>query len=242
MVRGPSKGAARRVLRILPPIDPPAIYCIGLNYVDHAKEVGMPLPERPIVFTKTSNTLLGHRGAIVIPAVARDPPEVDYEGELAVIIGAAAKNVSEARAMEHVLGFTVANDVSARRWQKSAGGGQWARGKGFDTFLPLGPFVARPSAVDLSDCSIRTWLNGQLVQDGNTRDMVASVPRIIAYLSQGTTLAPGTVICTGTPAGVGYVRGRFLRVGDEVRVSIGGIGTLMNTVEEEDAAGMVRVA
>jgi len=140
--------------------------------------------------------------------------------------------------MDYVMGYTIANDVTARRWQGAKrGGGQWARGKCFDTFLPLGPALAPRSAVDLKDCSIRTWVNGDLVQDGNTADMLVGVPALIAFISQGTTLLPGTVILTGTPAGVGYVRGSYLKPGDDVRITIAGVGTLSNPVTGEGERG-----
>ena len=227
----------RSVDSILPPVDPPAVFCVGLNYADHAAEVKMAPPRTPIVFTKTVNTLTGHRSAIVIPAVASQPAEVDYEAELAVVIGREAKDVPVARALEYVAGFTIANDVTARRWQGKRGGGQWTRGKCFDTFLPLGPWVVPPSRVNLADCKIRTWLNGDLVQDGNTSQMLFSVPQLIAFLSQGTTLLPGTVILTGTPAGVGYTRGVYLKAGDDIRIAIDGIGSLCNPVAAELAGG-----
>jgi 2-keto-4-pentenoate hydratase/2-oxohepta-3-ene-1,7-dioic acid hydratase in catechol pathway len=212
----------RSVESILPPVDPPAVFCVGLNYADHAAEVKMAPPLHPIVFTKTVNTLIGHRCAIVIPAIASEPAEVDYEAELAVVIGREAKDVPAARALDYVAGYTIANDVTARRWQGKRGGGQWTRGKCFDTFLPLGPWVVPPSRVNLADCKIRTWVNGDLVQDGNTSQMLFSVPQLIAFLSQGTTLLPGTVILTGTPAGVGYTRGVYLKAGDDVSVEGGG--------------------
>lgn len=219
---------------LLPPVDPPAIFCIGLNYADHAAEVKADIPTYPLVFTKTINTLTGHNSAIVIPKVASDPPEVDYEAELAVVIGRDAKNVTEEEALDYVLGYTIANDVTARRWQGKKGGGQFTRGKCFDTFLPLGPFLIPKSQVpDPQKLSIRTWVNTDLVQDSNTSQMIFSVAKIIAFLSQGTTLLPGTVICTGTPAGVGYTRGIYLQPGDTVRVSIEGMGTLRNVVTSE---------
>ena len=150
---------------VLPPVDPPAVWCVGLNYASPCEEVKLPPPAYPTLFLKTLNTLIGHRGAIVIPSIAAQPPEVDYEAELAVVIGKEARDVPEAEAMSYVLGYTIANDVTARRWQGAKrGGGQWARGKCFDTFLPLGPALAPREAVDLSDCSIRTWVNGDLVQ------------------------------------------------------------------------------
>jgi 2-keto-4-pentenoate hydratase/2-oxohepta-3-ene-1,7-dioic acid hydratase in catechol pathway len=218
---------------ILPPVEPPAVYCVGLNYADHAAEVKMAPPEFPIVFTKAVTSLVGHRGSIVLPRVA--PGEVDYEGELAVVIGRAAKDVAEADALSHVLGYCIANDVTARRWQGKKGGGQWARAKSFDTFLPCGPYLTPAAAVpNPQDLKIRTLVNGELVQDGHTGQMLVPVARLIAFLSQGTTLLPGTMILTGTPAGVGYTRGKYLQRGDTVSIAIDGLGMLTNTCVDED--------
>ncbi len=225
---------------ILPPVDPPAIYCIGLNYVDHAAEVKMEMPRTPIVFMKPVTSLTGHNGAIIIPAVASDPPEVDYEAELAVVIGREVKNVREEDAMQYVLGYTIANDVTARRWQGKRGGGQWIRGKGFDTFLPLGPYLVPKSDVpDPHNLKIRTTVNGDTVQDSTTAAMFFKIPQLISFLSQGTTLLPGTVICTGTPAGVGYTRGVYLAKGDVVNITIEGIGMLHNTVAQDLGNGFL---
>jgi 2-keto-4-pentenoate hydratase/2-oxohepta-3-ene-1,7-dioic acid hydratase in catechol pathway len=197
----------------------------------------MDPPALPIVFAKAVTSLVGHRGAIVLPRVARD--EVDYEGELGVVIGREAKNVREEDALSHVLGYVPCNDVTARRWQGKKGGGQWLRGKSFDSFLPCGPFLTPAAAVpDPQALRIRTLVNGELVQDGTTASMLVSVAKIIAFLSQGTTLLPGTLILTGTPAGVGYTRGVYLKRGDTVSVTIdapGGVslGMLTNTCVEE---------
>ncbi len=225
---------------ILPPVDPPAIYCIGLNYADHAAEVKMEPPRYPVVFMKPLTALTGHNSAIIIPKVAADPPEVDYEAELAVVIGKECKNVRESEAMDYVMGYTIANDVSARRWQGKRGGGQWIRGKSFDTFLPLGPYLVPKGEVpDPHNLRIRTTLNGDTVQDGTTAQMLFSVPKLVAFLSEGTTLLPGTVITTGTPAGVGYTRGIFLKKGDVVAIHIEGIGTLRNPVAEDLGNGFI---
>ena len=222
---------------LLPPVEPPAVWCVGLNYADHAAEVKLAPPEHPILFAKAVTSLVGHRGQIVIPRVATEPPEVDYEAELAVVIGREAKDVKEADALQYVLGYCIANDVTARRWQGKKGGGQWLRGKSFDTFLPLGPYLTPAAAVpDPQNLAIRTLVNGELVQDGNTRSMIASVARLIAFISQGTTLLPGTVILTGTPAGVGYTRNKYLKPGDTVTISIEGLGMLTNTVVAAGAA------
>ncbi len=226
-------GFRTRAVRWLPPVEPVNVYCIGLNYRDHATEAGLPLPESPVVFMKPTTAVIGPGEPIRIPACCRLGPEVDYEAELAVVIGRPCRNVSEAEALECVLGYTAANDVSARRWQKH-NGGQWVRGKSFDTFCPLGPvLVTRDEIPDPQELKVRTVLNGRTVQDGTTRDMVFSVARIISFLSQDTTLLPGTVILTGTPAGVGFVRNPplFLQPGDTVTVEIEGIGPLTNPVE-----------
>jgi len=216
---------------LLPPVDPLNVLCIGLNYRDHAREVGREAPRLPIVFSKTINAVTGSGSAIILPRVA--PGEVDYEAELAVVIGRECKDVPEAEALEYVLGYTIANDVTARRWQGGKGGGQWTRSKSFDTFLPLGPYLVPRAAVpDPQSLTIRTWLNEVCVQDSNTSQMIFSVAQIIAFLSQDTTLLPGTVILTGTPAGVGYVKERYLRAGDLLRIEIQGLGTLRNVVAD----------
>ena len=219
---------------ILPPVEPPAVWCVGLNYADHAAEVKITPPEHPILFAKAVSSLIGHKGTILIPRVASEPPEVDYEAELAVVIGREAKNVSEAEALSYVLGYCIANDVTARRWQGKKGGGQWLRAKSFDTFLPLGPYLTPAAAVPNPQAlSIRTLVNGTLVQDGSTANMITPVAKLISFISQGTTLLPGTVILTGTPAGVGYTRGTYLAPGDTVSISIEGLGMLTNTVSAE---------
>jgi 2-keto-4-pentenoate hydratase/2-oxohepta-3-ene-1,7-dioic acid hydratase in catechol pathway len=224
-------GPPMRIETLLPPIDPLAIFCVGLNYRAHAAEVGKELPQYPVVFSKTVNALTGHNSAILLPRVARD--EVDYEGELAVVIGREARDVPAERALDYVLGYTIANDVTARRWQGKKGGGQWLRAKSFDSFLPLGPFLVPAAQVpDPQGLRIRTWVNDACVQDGHTSDMVHTVAQLIAFLSQDTTLLPGTLILTGTPAGVGYTRGVYLKSGDVVRVEIDKLGVLRNTVAE----------
>ena len=163
-----------------------------------------------------------------------EPPEVDYEVELAVVIGKTAKDVTAAEALGYVLGYTVANDVSARRWQGARGSGQWVRGKSFDTFCPLGPeLVTADELVDPQNLRLTCVLNGQVMQDANTSDMIFPVTELISFLSTGTTLLPGTVILTGTPSGVGYTRKPpvFLMPGDTVDMTVEGIGTLSNPVE-----------
>ncbi|NOY45816.1 MAG: fumarylacetoacetate hydrolase family protein [Deltaproteobacteria bacterium] len=226
------------VLRFLAPVEPVNIFCVGLNYRAHAQETGLPIPEDPVLFMKPTTAVVGPDQPIRIPACCEHGPEVDYEGELAVVIGRKARDVPEERALDFVLGYTVANDVSARRWQKH-NGGQWIRGKSFDTFCPLGPaLVTRDDIPDPQALRIRTALNGELVQDGGTDDMIFPVARLVSFLSRDTTLLPGTVILTGTPPGVGFARNPpvFLRPGDLVSVEIEGIGRLTNRVTGPDGA------
>ena len=219
----------------LAPVEPAAILGIGLNYRRHAEETRSPIPEHPIVFMKHP-AALQHPGApICLPRTLRSD-RVDYECELAVVIGRPARNVSREAALDFVLGYTCANDVSARDWQKHGGGGQWCRGKTFDTFCPLGPTLVTADELRTpNELKIRTVLNGQVMQDSSTRDMIFDVPALIAFLSASSTLTPGTVILTGTPEGVGMARDPrvWLQPGDEVSVEIEGIGTLTNPVIEE---------
>jgi 2-keto-4-pentenoate hydratase/2-oxohepta-3-ene-1,7-dioic acid hydratase in catechol pathway len=225
-------GATTSIGKRLAPVAPTNIYCIGLNYREHAAESGMEEPKQPIVFAKPTSALCHPRDPIRLPACQHDE-EVDYECELAVIIGQAVRDVSTEQALDCVLGYTCANDVSARKWQLNAGGGQWIRGKGFDTFCPLGPaLVTADEIADPQSLAIRTLLNGQMMQDSTTGDMIFSVAEIISFLSQDTTLLPGTVILTGTPQGVGFVRKPpvWLKPGDEVVIEVEGIGRLVNNV------------
>ena len=209
---------------------PPKIIAIGLNYSDHAAETGREIPEKPLVFAKYPNTVIGPGEAIRIPPITE---QVDYEAELAVVIGRTAKNVSEEEALEYVVGYTNGNDVSSRDLQYSEGG-QWTRSKSLDTFAPMGPYVAtRDEVPDPQNLSVRCILNGEVVQDGMTSKMIFSVAELISFLSKGMTLTPGDVIFTGTPPGVGYVRDPklFMKPGDEVTVEIEDLGTLTNPVE-----------
>jgi 2-keto-4-pentenoate hydratase/2-oxohepta-3-ene-1,7-dioic acid hydratase in catechol pathway len=218
--------------KLLAPIVPVDILCIGLNYRKHAEESGSAIPKHPMLFTKTSNTLNNPFDPIRIPRLSSD---IDYEGELAVVIGRAAKDVSRADALDYVFGYTIANDVSARNWQrdKNLGGGQFARGKGFDGFCPLGPAIVTCDEVpNPNDLTIRTTLSGQVMQDWTTADMIFDVPTIIASLSSTMTLRPGMVILTGTPHGVGMARTppRWLKAGDRVVIEIERLGKLENPV------------
>ncbi len=226
------------VAQILAPIVPAAILCIGLNYRLHAKETGAPFPQWPILFSKGIGTLQNPGGPILIPTHLPSD-EVDYEGELAVVIGRGGKNIPRSRALEHVLGYTCGNDVSARDWQKKFGGSQWCRGKSFDTFCPLGPVLVTTDEIpDPNALRLQTILNGETVQDSNTGDMIFDVPALIEFLSGSTTLFPGTVILTGTPNGVGMARKPplWLKPGDEITVEIERIGRLTNPVAAERAA------
>jgi 2-keto-4-pentenoate hydratase/2-oxohepta-3-ene-1,7-dioic acid hydratase in catechol pathway len=214
-----------------PPIARPGkIIAIGLNYEDHAAETGAEIPEKPVVFAKYPNTIVGPGAPIRIPPITE---QVDYEAELAVVIGSRAKNVPESEALDYVFGYTNANDVSARDLQFSEGG-QWTRSKSIDTFLPLGPYVAtRDEIPDPQNLFIRAILNGETVQDGTTSRMIFSVAELVSFLSQGMTLEPGDVIITGTPPGVGMARDPqlWMKPGDEVSIEIEGLGTLTNPVE-----------
>jgi 2,4-diketo-3-deoxy-L-fuconate hydrolase len=206
------------------------IIAIGLNYEDHANETGGEIPEKPIVFAKYPNTIIGPGEAIRIPPITE---QVDYEAELAVVIGRRVKNVSEEEALEYVFGYMNGNDVSSRDLQFSEGG-QWTRSKSIDTFAPIGPYIAtRDEVPDPQNLYIRCVLNGEVVQDGTTSDMIFSVAELVSFLSRGMTLVPGDVILTGTPAGVGFARdpALFMKAGDEVTVEIEGLGTLTNPVE-----------
>jgi 2-keto-4-pentenoate hydratase/2-oxohepta-3-ene-1,7-dioic acid hydratase in catechol pathway len=220
------------VSRVLAPVVPTMIWCIGLNYKRHAEETGAKIPEQPVVFAKGPNAVQRPGGVIEIPRHLASE-QVDYECELAVVIGKRCKNVRPADALDYVLGYTCANDVSARDWQIKRGGSQWSRGKTFDTFAPLGPALVTPDDIpDPNALRIQTRLNGEVVQDSNTSDMIFDVREIIAFLSGSTTLLPGTVILTGTPEGVGMARTppRWLTPGDEVTIEIEKIGTLTNRV------------
>ena len=210
---------------------------IGRNYAEHAKEQAADLPPRPMVFTKNVFSVCLQNDAIRVPRICQDPAfggdQVDFEGELAVILWKAARDVPVERALEHVLGYCCANDVSARWWQKEGSGGQFCRGKSFDTFCPLGPDVVPVRDVgDPQRLRIQCRVNGQTMQDATTADMIFPVARLISDLSQGTTLVPGTVILTGTPGGVGMARKPpvWLKNGDTVEVEIERVGVLRNRV------------
>ena len=217
------------------PDRPPAIWCIGRNYADHAAELGNARPERPMVFFKNPASVIGDGESIVVPPICGEHgPQVDWEAELAVVIGRDAKDLDDASVFDHVGGYRIANDVTARWWQKHGSGGQFCRGKSFDTFCPLGPLHPTMAIGDPQDLGIRTRLNGEVVQSSSTREMMFSVAELLVELTRGTTLVAGTVVLTGTPAGVGAGMSppRFLREGDVVEIEIDGLGTLRNPVVE----------
>jgi 2-keto-4-pentenoate hydratase/2-oxohepta-3-ene-1,7-dioic acid hydratase in catechol pathway len=221
--------------KILAPVVPVNILAIGLNYRKHAEEGGKGVPERPMLFLKATSSLLSPGEPIELPRKLASS-EVDYECELAVVIGKRCKNATRANALGFVLGYTCANDVSARDWQNRLGGGQFCQGKSFDTFCPLGPvLVTRDEIPDPNNLNIKTVLNGQAMQDWNTNDMVFGVAALIEFLSGSKTLLPGTVILTGTPHGVGFARKPpvFLKAGDSVTIEIEKIGALTNPVVDE---------
>lgn len=228
-------GEAADVKKLLAPLVPVDIICIGLNYRKHAAEGNSPIPEFPVVFMKNIGTLQNPGQPIVLPRKLRSD-SVDYECELAVVIGKRCHNVSKADALKHVFGYTCANDVSARDWQKDFGGSQWCRGKTFATFCPLGPHMVTTDEIpNPNSLKIKTMLNGEVMQDWNTDDMIFDVPTLIEFLSGSTILLPGTVILTGTPHGVGAARKPpvFLKHGDTVSIDIERIGTLTNPVIDE---------
>jgi 2-keto-4-pentenoate hydratase/2-oxohepta-3-ene-1,7-dioic acid hydratase in catechol pathway len=217
---------------LLAPITaPPKLICIGLNYESHRLEVSAPEQTEPTVFGKFASSISGPCDAIQLPAVA--PKRVDYEAELAVVLGGTGRDVSEADAMSLVAGYTVANDITARDWQVKKPQGQWELGKSFDTFLPLGPSLVTADEVDDPHAlRVTCEVAGEMLQDGNTNDLIFSIPFLIAYLSQVCTLQPGDVILTGTPGGVGMSRNppRWLAAGEVVRTTVGDLGQLENPV------------
>ena len=219
---GPITFSGRRLplpsVRLLAPVLPSKVVAIGKNYADHASEMGGEVPERPLIFLKPSTAVVGARDTIAYPPSSE---RVDYEGELAVVIGRLCRDVPENKAMDVVFGYTCANDVTARDQQKADG--QWSRAKGYDSFCPLGPWIE--TDLDTLDLRVTTTLNGDVKQDGRTSQIVHKIPSLIAYITACMTLLPGDVILTGTPAGVGP-----MQVGDEVTVEVERIGRLTNTV------------
>ena len=233
-VRAPQLGAALGLdsVKLRAPLPrPPKIICIGLNYRDHAAEAKMPIPEVPTVFSKYATSVTGHGCPIVLPKNSVKP---DYEAEFAVVIGKGGRHIPEDRWREHVFGYTIVNDVSARDFQLATS--QWMMGKTFDTFAPMGPVIATADEIaDPHSLRISLRLNGEVLQDGNTSNLIFGIGKLIAFLSSVFTLEPGDVISTGTPAGVGFARKPpvWLKAGDEVAVEVEGIGTLANPVVAE---------
>jgi len=207
-------------IKLLPPCEPSKIVAVGLNYKSHAEEMKIPLPDEPIIFLKPSTAVIGHKDYIVLPENFR---RVDYECELAVVIGKKAKKVSEKEARDYIFGYTCFNDVTERTNQKKDG--QWTRAKGYDTFAPVGPWIE--TEVDPSSLKIETILNGNVVQSGNTENLIFSVEKLVAFISNVMTLLPGDIIATGTPAGIGPIK-----EGDTVEIRIEHIGTLTNYVKK----------
>jgi 2-keto-4-pentenoate hydratase/2-oxohepta-3-ene-1,7-dioic acid hydratase in catechol pathway len=225
-VRFPTAGT-----KLLPPIpDPPKIVCLGLNYRDHAIESGAPIPKDPVLFSKYTTALIGHEASIVLPPVSN---EVDYEAELVVVVGKGGRHLKADSAMAHVAGYTVGHDVSARDWQLKKDQKQWMVGKTFDTFAPTGPvLVTADEVLNPHELAIKLRLNGQTMQDSNTRQLIFPIGEVLAYLSQVFTLQVGDIIFTGTPPGVGAARKPpvFLKAGDVVEVEIEKLGVLRNPV------------
>ena len=234
--------AAGKDVKVLAPLPRPArnIFCVGKNYHEHAHEFARSgfdssaaagaVPDAPIIFSKVPESVIAPGAAIVFdPEVSE---AIDYEAELAVIIGKAGKRISREDALAHVWGYTIVNDVTARDVQQRLK--QWHVGKSFDTFCPMGPWAATADEIDLADTRVQTWVNGELRQDANTRDLIFDVPAIIETISAGITLYPGDVIATGTPAGVGigFKPPKYLTSGDTVRISIDGLGTLESPVKD----------
>jgi 2-keto-4-pentenoate hydratase/2-oxohepta-3-ene-1,7-dioic acid hydratase in catechol pathway len=209
---------------------PPKIICLGLNYFDHAAETKSDIPDEPIIFMKPHTAITGPNQAVIKPQFVK---ELDYEGELCIVVGKTAKDISVGDAKKHVFGYTIFNDISARDYQFKDG--QWTRGKSFDTFAPIGPCItAENQLTNTNNLSIRTWVNGELRQNGTTHNMVFDINKILYHLSRVMTLEPCDIIATGTPAGVGFAMKpkQFLKHGDIVRIEIQGIGILENFIQE----------
>ncbi|HLH42185.1 MAG TPA: fumarylacetoacetate hydrolase family protein [Bryobacteraceae bacterium] len=232
---GTGRSYALHDVKLLAPVPrPPKFICVGLNYRDHAAEAGMEIPQVPTIFSKFSNVVIGPGEPIVLPSVSSKP---DYEAEFAFVVGRGGRKISASRAMEHVFGYTIVNDVSARDYQMATS--QWLMGKTFDTFAPMGPWIvthdeiANPHALDIS-----LEIGGETLQKSNTRELIFKIPELIEYISHVVTLESGDVVATGTPAGVGFARKppRWLKAGDEVVVAIEGIGELRNPVVAEMSA------
>ena len=217
----------KEIQKILAPVDPPNLFAIGLNYKAHADESNMPYPDAPLIFLKATTSVIAPGDPVMIPPNA--PDEVDYEVELALVIGKEARNVSESDAMDYLFGYTALNDVSARDCQMKFDK-QWTRAKSFDTFAPMGPCIQTEGDPD--QVQVRTRLNGEVMQDSNSSDMIFSSRALISYLSHQFTLLPGTVIATGTPQGIGWARKPqvFMKDGDTIEIEVEGVGILSNPI------------
>ncbi len=229
------QGMPRESIRLAAPVPAPQkILCVGLNYADHARETGKEAPPEPVIFNKFATALRGNGDTIVLPKLSR---EVDYEAELVAVIGRGGRHIPRASALAHVAGYCCGHDVSARDWQLRKPGGQWLLGKSFDSFAPMGPAIVTADEVgDVSNLRIQLRLNGRVMQDSTTAQLIFSVAELVAYVSGVCTLTPGDVIFTGTPPGVGAARKPpvFLQPGDTVEVEIERIGVLRNRVVAED--------
>ncbi len=218
-IRVSAKTISRKKVKLLPPVVPQKIILVGLNYRDHARELKMRIPSNPIIFLKPPTTIIGPEEEIVYPLGVQ---RLDYEGELAVVIGREARNISSQRAKNYIFGYTCINDVTARDIQKKDG--QWTRAKSFDTFCPVGPWIE--TDLDPGNLRIRTYLNGSIRQDSTTRNLIFPIEELISFISRVMTLLPRDIISTGTPPGVGP-----MRKGDTVEIEIENIGTLRNYVK-----------
>ena len=238
--RAAERGRAfpRAGVQLLAPVPrPQKVICVGLNYADHARETGKPLPEEPVFFSKFPTAITAHEADIRLPAVSS---KVDYEAELVAVIGLGGRNIPAASALDHVAGYACGHDVSARDWQTGKPGGQWLLGKSFDTFAPLGPELVTPDEVgDAGNLKIELRINGQTMQSSSTRELIFPIAELVAYVSQVCTLVPGDVIFTGTPAGVGVARKPpvYLKPGDVVEIEIEKVGLLRNRVVADGPAG-----
>jgi 2-keto-4-pentenoate hydratase/2-oxohepta-3-ene-1,7-dioic acid hydratase in catechol pathway len=228
----PAAGLPLSGVTLLAPVPrPPKIICVGLNYRDHAAEAKMEIPSVPTIFNKFSNTITGHGAPIILP---KDSAKPDYEAEFAFVIGAGGRRIAPEQWKEHVYGYTILNDVSARDFQLATS--QWTMGKTFDTFAPTGPWITTADEIaDPHALDIRLEIDGEVLQNSNTRHLIFGIPRLIEFLSGAMTLEPGDLVTTGTPAGVGFSKKppRWLRPGDVVSVTIEGLGTLSNPVVAE---------
>jgi 2-keto-4-pentenoate hydratase/2-oxohepta-3-ene-1,7-dioic acid hydratase in catechol pathway len=236
-----AQGASRPISEVsilAPLVAPSKIICVGQNYPEHNQETAFVPPDEPPIFSKFASSIIGPGQDVQLPAVA--PRRVDYEAELAVVIGRPGRLISAADAMDYVGGYTVANDISARDWQVRKPAGQWLLGKSFDTFLPLGPWIVTPDEIaNPQELQVTCRVSGELLQDDSTASMIFSIPSLIAYVSQVFTLSPGDLILTGTPGGVGMSRKppRWLVEGDVVETRVEGVGTLVNPIRSAGQAG-----